>query len=66
MDIRNRHDPRFKDTPPTMGIFTRQDRREASKAPLRDLVPEVDDDAWDPGYDIEDVLLPRIEENRRG
>lgn len=66
MDTRSRYDPRFKDTPPTMGIYTRRDRREAFKAPLRTLIPEVDDDEWDTGHEIEDVLLSRLDDNKFG
>ena len=66
MDTCNRHDPRFKDTPPTMGIYTIRDRREAFRAPLRAAIPEIDDDEWAPGHEIEDLLLSRLGENKLG
>ena len=65
-DTRNRYDPRLKDTFPFMGIHNRRDRRELFRNPRRETITDIDDEAWGPGHDIEDVLLLRLEEHKLG
>ena len=33
---------------------------------MRDTVPEVDEYPWDPGHEIEDVILARLDEDALG
>ena len=65
-DTRNKHDPRLRDTPPTMAMYSRRERRDTFNASMRDTVPEVDEDPWDPGHEIEDVILARLDEDAFG
>ena len=53
-DTRNRHDPRLKDVPVTMAVFSRNERREEFDKKFRDVMPEIDTDIWQPAYDPED------------
>ena len=65
-DTGNRHDPRLKDIPATMGAWSRRDRREVFNASKRDAVLEVDEDCFDPGWDAEDLLLSMLDDNALG
>lgn len=53
-DTRNRHDPRLKDIPATMAVFSRNQRREEFDNTFREVMPEIDSVAWQPAHDPED------------
>lgn len=65
-DTRNRHDPRLKDVPAAMAVFTRTERREEFDKKMRPVMPEIDTDAWQPAYEPEDQLLAMLDENTLG
>ena len=65
-DTRNRHDPRLKDVPVTMAVFSRNERREEFDKKFRDVMPEIDTDIWQPAYDPEDQLLAMLDDNTLG
>ena len=65
-DTRNRHDPRLKDVPVTMGVFSRNERREEFDKKFRDVMPEIDSDIWQPAFEPEDQLLAMLDANALG
>ena len=65
-DTRNRHDPRLKDVPASMGVFSRNERREEFDKKIRDVMPEIDGETWQPAHDPEDQLLAMLDNNTLG
>ena len=65
-DTRNRHDPRLRDVPATMTVFSRTERRKEFDKIFFEVMTEIGSDVWQPAYDPEDQLLAMLYENPLG